>query len=53
MSSTGASPWQYFKVTRASDFVVHVEINRPGRLNAFIEPYVRRVRPELGCYAET
>lgn len=31
---------QYFNLTYPLPYVAHVEINRPEKLNAFIEPYV-------------
>jgi delta(3,5)-delta(2,4)-dienoyl-CoA isomerase len=36
------SPYEfdYFNVTFPSEYVAQVEINRPERLNAFIEVYV-------------
>lgn len=31
--------WKYLNLTYPLPFVAHVEINRPEKLNAFIEPY--------------
>lgn len=32
--------YEYFNVTFPQEYVAHVEINRPAKLNAFIEAYV-------------
>lgn len=39
-SSIEPYSYQYFNVTFPSEYVAHVEINRPEKLNAFIEVYV-------------
>ena len=41
MGSQNANPpsQKYFSLTYPASFVAHVEINRPEKLNAFIEPY--------------
>jgi delta(3,5)-delta(2,4)-dienoyl-CoA isomerase len=38
MSQTGYSDLKFFKVSSPSKDVVHIEINRPSKLNAFYEP---------------
>lgn len=41
MAETDSPPKsQYFNLTYPLPYVAHVEINRPEKLNAFIEPYV-------------
>ena len=32
--------YEYFIVTFPAEYVAHVEINRPEKLNAFVEQYV-------------
>lgn len=34
----GKYEYEYFKVSFPSEYVAHVEINRPEKLNAFHEP---------------
>lgn len=38
MAQSTAPTYKYFNVTYPHPFVAHVEINRPDKLNAFIEP---------------
>ncbi len=38
MAPKGFSNLKFFKVTTPAEYVVHVEINRPEKLNAFYEP---------------
>ena len=38
MASNGPSRFQFFNVTVVIEFVAHVEINRPQKLNAFYGP---------------
>lgn len=39
MARPASTPfYSYFKITYPLEYVAHVEINRPDRLNAFIEP---------------
>ncbi len=38
-SNPGTPRCEYFKLTYPAPFIAHVEINRPDKLNAFIEPY--------------
>jgi delta(3,5)-delta(2,4)-dienoyl-CoA isomerase len=33
----GSYEYEYFNVTFPREFVAHVEINRPEKLNAFVE----------------
>lgn len=36
----GTYDYEYFNVTFPSEYVAQIEINRPEKLNAFIEKYV-------------
>ena len=38
MSREGYAQFQHFNVTSPSQFVTHVEINRPAKLNSWYEP---------------
>lgn len=38
MSASSFSKFKFFNVTVPAPYVVHVEINRPQKLNAFYEP---------------
>ncbi|KAL2414933.1 Delta(3,5)-Delta(2,4)-dienoyl-CoA isomerase, mitochondrial [Exophiala dermatitidis] len=38
MAQRSPSEWQFFKITVPAQHVVHVEINRPQKLNAFFGP---------------
>jgi delta(3,5)-delta(2,4)-dienoyl-CoA isomerase len=38
MSREGYTHFKHFLITSPSSFVIHVQINRPSKLNAFIEP---------------
>jgi delta(3,5)-delta(2,4)-dienoyl-CoA isomerase len=38
MSSTNAPRPQFFNITFPAEYVAHVEINRPQKLNAFVDP---------------
>ncbi len=38
MAQSTVPTYKYFNVTYPEPFVAHVEINRPDKLNAFLEP---------------
>jgi 1,4-dihydroxy-2-naphthoyl-CoA synthase len=40
MANPNDYKFDYFNVTFPADYVAHVEINRPEKMNAFIEQYV-------------
>ncbi|KAI4120345.1 MAG: hypothetical protein LQ347_007114, partial [Umbilicaria vellea] len=45
MARPASTPfYAYFKISYPVDYVAHVEINRPDRLNAFIEPMWHELR---------
>ena len=39
MAQSDIPPFKHFLVSFPHDFVAHVKINRPDKLNAFIEEY--------------
>lgn len=39
--------FQHFNVTFPREYVAHVEINRPEKMNAFMEAYVSTNQPNL------
>ncbi|SLM36268.1 enoyl-hydratase isomerase family protein [Lasallia pustulata] len=48
MAQPASTFYTYFKVTYPLEYVAHVEINRPDRLNAFIEPMWPELRSIFG-----
>lgn len=45
--SSSSQVYRFFNVTFPQEYVAHVEINRPEKLNSFHTPYVVLIRPLL------